>query len=86
MDMKVGVVKGNGQQIDLETGEIGLHSTPTVVKDVIIVGSSMKEGMTITTHNNTKGLARAFDVQAPARCCGRSTRFRGPGSSATTPG
>ena len=52
-----------GQQIDLETGEIGLHSTPTIVKDTIIVGSSMKEGMTITTHNNTKGLVRAFDAR-----------------------
>ena len=29
----------------------------------IIVGSSMKEGMTITTHNNTKGLVRAFDAR-----------------------
>ena len=63
VDLKVGVVFGSGQQIDLETGEIGLHSTPTVVKDTIIVGSSMKEGMTITTHNNTKGLVRAFDVR-----------------------
>ena len=63
VDLKVGVVVGNGKQIDLENGEIGLHSTPTVVKDVIIVGSSMKEGMTIPTHNNTKGLARAFDVR-----------------------
>ena len=35
VDMKVGVVSGTGQQIDLETGEIGLHSTPTVVKDVV---------------------------------------------------
>src|SRR5678809_150137 len=32
VDMKVGVVSGTGQQIDLESGEIGLHSTPTVVK------------------------------------------------------
>ncbi len=63
VDMKVGVVYGDGKQIDLETGEIGLHSTPTIVKDVIIVGSSMKEGMTITTHNNTKGLVRAFDAK-----------------------
>jgi len=63
VDMKVGVVSGTGQQIDLETGEIGLHSTPTVVKDVVIVGSSMKEGMTITTHNNTKGLVRAYDAR-----------------------
>jgi quinoprotein glucose dehydrogenase len=63
LDLKVGVVYGTGQQIDLETGEIGVHSTPIVVKDVVIVGSAMKEGMTITTHNNTKGLVRAFDVR-----------------------
>lgn len=63
VDLKVGAVYGPGQQIDLETGEIGLHSTPTVVKDVVIVGSSMKEGMTVTTHNNTKGLVRAFDAR-----------------------
>ena len=63
VDLKAGVVYGDGKPIDLETGEIGLHSTPTVVRDTIIVGSSMKEGMTITTHNNTKGLVRAFDVR-----------------------
>src|SRR5208337_24560 len=56
LDLKVGVVYGTGQQIDLETGEIGVHSTPIVVKDVVMVGSAMKEGMTIVTHNNTKGL------------------------------
>ena len=63
VDLKQGVVFGTGQQIDLETGEIGLHSTPLVVKDVVIVGSAMKEGMTVTTHNNTKGLVRAFDAR-----------------------
>src|SRR5438093_1276631 len=64
VDMKKGAVFGKGQQIDLETGEIGLHSPPTVVKDVVIVGSSFKEGMTVRTHNNTKGLVRAFDVKS----------------------
>jgi quinoprotein glucose dehydrogenase len=63
IDLKDGMVTGTGQQIDLETGEAGLHSTPTVVKDVVIVGSSFKEGMTVITHNNTKGLVRAFDVR-----------------------
>ena len=63
VDLKVGVVYGDGRQIDLETGEIGLHSTPTVVKDVVLVGSAMKEGMTVTTHNNTKGVARAYDAR-----------------------
>src|SRR5438132_3522177 len=52
VDLKVGMVTGTGQQIDLVNGEAGLHATPTVVKDTVIVGSSFKEGMTITTHNN----------------------------------
>src|SRR5437867_10908898 len=52
VDLKVGVVKGKGEQIDLETGEIGVHSTPLVVKDVIVVGSAMREGATVSTHNN----------------------------------
>jgi glucose dehydrogenase len=64
VDLKRGAVKGKGEQIDFETGEIGLHSTPLVVKDMIIVGSSFKEGMTVVTHNNTKGLVRAFDVKS----------------------
>jgi quinoprotein glucose dehydrogenase len=63
VDLKVGVVYGNRQPIDLETGEIGLHATPTVTRDVILVGSSFKEGTQVATHNNTKGSARAFDVR-----------------------
>ena len=63
VDLKVGVVYGAGTQIDLESGEIGLHSTPTVVHDVVLVGSAMKEGMTVVTNNNTKGIVRAFDVK-----------------------
>jgi quinoprotein glucose dehydrogenase len=64
IDLKVGMVTGTGQQIDLETGEVGLHSTPLVVKDTVIVGSSFKEGMTVVTRNNTKGTVRAFDVHS----------------------
>jgi quinoprotein glucose dehydrogenase len=63
LDLKLGVVKGKGEQIDLESGEIGVHSTAAVVKDVVIVGSAMREGATVSTHNNTKGLVRAFDVR-----------------------
>src|SRR3954464_43539 len=69
VDMKKGAVFGKGQQIDYETGEIGLHSTPTVVKDIVIVGSSFKEGMTVKTHNNTKGMVRAFDVKSGKLLC-----------------
>src|SRR4249920_2165395 len=38
LDLKVGAVKGNNEQIDLETGEIGIHAAPTVAGDVVIVG------------------------------------------------
>src|SRR6267143_627313 len=63
VDMKIGAVIGKGTPIDLETGEIGLHSTPTVAKDVIIVGSSFREGLTVKSHNNTKGLVRGWDAK-----------------------
>src|SRR3954463_7773584 len=63
VDLKEGVSYGSRQPIDLDTGEIGLHSTATIAKDVVLVGSSFKEGLTVKTHNNTKGLARAFDVR-----------------------
>src|SRR5207244_13490462 len=63
VDLKKGAVFGKGQPIDPETGEIGLHSTPTIVKDVVIVGSSFKEGTQVVTHNNTNDVVRAFDVR-----------------------
>jgi quinoprotein glucose dehydrogenase len=63
VDLKAGVVKGRGTQIDLETGEIGIHSTPIISGDIAIVGSAMREGATVETHDNTKGLVRAFDVR-----------------------
>jgi len=78
VDLKVGVVKGNNQQIDLETGEIGWHSPPTVASDVVIVGSAMREGATVPTHNNTKGLVRAFDVKT-GRQLWRFNTIPGPG-------
>jgi glucose dehydrogenase len=63
VDLKVGVSYGNGQQIDLEKGDAGLHSTPIIAKDSVIVGMAMKEGFTVKTHNNVKGQVRAFDVR-----------------------
>ena len=63
VDLKAGAVFGNRQPINLETGEIGVHSTPGIVKDTIIIGSSFREGATVSTHNNTKGLVRAFDAR-----------------------
>jgi quinoprotein glucose dehydrogenase len=68
VDLKEGAVFGKGQPIDLEKGEIGIHATPSVTRDgVVIVGSSFLEGGTPKTHNNTKGLVRGFDVRTGKR-------------------
>lgn len=63
IDLKVGVVIGKDKQLDLEKGEIGLHSTPHIVGDVIIVGSSMFEGLGYVYSTNAKGLVRAYDAR-----------------------
>ena len=44
---------------NLDTGEIGWQSAPTVVGDKILVGSAFREGFTPTTADNNKGTARA---------------------------
>ena len=69
IDLKVGAYTGViGQpgvykQIDLTSGEIGLHTTPTVVGNIVLIGSSFKEGSQPLEQNNTKGLTRAFDAR-----------------------
>ena len=78
LDLKVGVVIGKDKQLDLEKGEIGLHSTPTVVNDTIIVGSSMFEGLGYRYATNAKGLVRAFDVKTGKQIW-RFNTIPGPG-------
>jgi quinoprotein glucose dehydrogenase len=68
VDLKEGVVVGKGEQIDLDKGEIGLHATPAITRDgVVLIGSSFLEGGTPRTHNNTKGNVRGFDVRTGKR-------------------
>jgi len=67
VDLKEGVVFGSRQPIDAISGEIGLHATPAVAGDVVMIGSAMREGGTPKTHNNTKGLVRGFDVRTGRR-------------------
>src|SRR5262245_15710634 len=68
VDLKEGVVFGKGQPIDLVTGEIGIHATPSITRDgVVLVGSAFLEGGTPKTHNNTKGMVRGFDVRTGKR-------------------
>ena len=39
VDLKQGVVFGNRQPIDLETGEIGIHSTPAIANGCVYLRS-----------------------------------------------
>jgi quinoprotein glucose dehydrogenase len=55
------------QTMDLITGEIGLHSTPTVARDVVIVGAAHKTGGNPKSRRNEKGYVRGFDVRTGKR-------------------
>src|SRR5580704_4767842 len=67
---KSGIVdlkQDDDQEIDLVTGEVGLHSTPTVAKNVVIVGAAHMEGGAPTSKKNVKGFVRGFDVRTGKR-------------------
>ncbi len=55
------------QEMDLITGEIGLHSTPTVAKDVVIIGAAHKTGANPKSRRNEKGYVRGYDVRTGKR-------------------
>jgi quinoprotein glucose dehydrogenase len=55
------------QQIDLETGEVGLHAAPVVAGDTVIVGAAHRASGSPRTTNNVKGYVRGFDVRTGKR-------------------
>jgi quinoprotein glucose dehydrogenase len=55
------------QDMDLITGEVGLHSTPIVAKNVVIVGAAHKTGANPKSRRNEKGYVRGFDVRTGKR-------------------
>ena len=67
---KAGVVDlklDDDQNIDLVTGEVGLHATPVVAGDVVIVGAAHRSGGVPKTRNNVKGYVRGFDARTGKR-------------------
>ncbi|HEY2907614.1 MAG TPA: pyrroloquinoline quinone-dependent dehydrogenase [Vicinamibacterales bacterium] len=63
----VDLKKDDDQEIDLETGEVGLHATPIVAKDVIIIGAAHRTGAQPRSKKNVKGYVRGFDVRTGKR-------------------
>jgi quinoprotein glucose dehydrogenase len=59
--------QGMDQEMDLTTGEIGLHSAPIISKDVIVIGAAHREGGAPRTKSNQRGYIRGFDVRTGKR-------------------
>jgi quinoprotein glucose dehydrogenase len=55
------------QELDLITGEIGLHAAPMIAQDVIIVGAAHLSGAAPKSRANAKGYVRAYDVRTGKR-------------------
>ena len=55
------------QDIDLITGEVGLHAAPTVAGDTVIVGAAHLAGGVPKSKTNVKGYVRGFDVRTGKR-------------------
>jgi quinoprotein glucose dehydrogenase len=63
----VDLKQDDDQEIDLIHGDIGLHSTPIVAKNVVIVGAAHLTGGVPKSRKNVKGYVRGFDVRTGKR-------------------
>jgi quinoprotein glucose dehydrogenase len=55
------------QPVDPTTGEIGLHATPIIAKDVIVVGAAHLPGGTPKSKTHEKGFIRGYDARTGKR-------------------
>ena len=55
------------QNMDLVTGEVGLHAAPLVARNVVLIGAAHLPGGAPKRVNNEKGYVRAFDVRTGKR-------------------
>ena len=67
VDGIVDLKKNDDQDIDLVTGEVGLHSTPLVIQDVVVVGAAHLTGGAPPHRKNVKGYVRGFDIRTGKR-------------------
>jgi len=55
------------RSIDLTGGSVGLHATPVVAGDIVLVGAAFETGANPKSKSNIKGAVRAFDVRTGKR-------------------
>ena len=63
----VDLKKDDDQVMDPITGEIGLHATPVVAKNTVIIGAAHLPGGVPKSRQNEKGYIRGFDVKTGKR-------------------
>ena len=55
------------QEVDPLSGAVGLHASPLVAGDVVIVGAAHETGANPQSRKNVKGYVRAYDVRTGRR-------------------
>ena len=55
------------QQLDPTTAPVGLHATPLVAKDVVIIGAAFETGANPSSKTNVKGYIRGYDARTGKR-------------------
>jgi quinoprotein glucose dehydrogenase len=63
----VDLKQDDDQVMDPVTGEIGLHSTPIVAGNTVIIGAAHLSGSVPRSKTNEKGFIRGFDVKSGKR-------------------
>jgi quinoprotein glucose dehydrogenase len=67
LDGQVDLMRDFDQDVDPLGGAVGLHSTPLVTRDVIIVGAAHQTGANPKSKTNVKGYVRGYDVRTGKR-------------------
>jgi quinoprotein glucose dehydrogenase len=55
------------QDIDLVTGEVGLHAAPVVANNTIVIGAAHRPGTAPKSRENVQGHVRGYDTRTGAR-------------------
>jgi quinoprotein glucose dehydrogenase len=63
----VDLKQDDDQVMDLVTGDVGLHATPVIAKDTVIVGAAHLAGRVPKSRANVKGYVRGYDVRSGKR-------------------
>lgn len=66
-DGVVDLKEDDDQEIDPLSREIGIHATPAIARDTIVVGAAHRPGGAPTSKTNVKGYVRGYDVRTGRR-------------------